>query len=1249
MMHHNGLGRGKGIRSQAGRRLAPLVEAVERRQLLAGNVGYLAGTVYLNSDGGSTISHSDAYLPGATLNLSIAGQSGIIASTTTDAKGAYLFQGLAPGNYILTEIPPSNDNAVDASYQSQVYPASRLSSTSIAVTVVDPNSLYATNRGVNNNLSIFAKDTLFSRSASDNVGPLTIDLGTNPDGGDVGTGITTFCLDEESALSANGGESFQVIPTNITQLTNGAGGIVSQAAAGQIAYLYNTYGTTTLNNVQAPALQLAIWELIYDGPPNSLTTGNYKVDGPLNASDQARFNQIVAQANAFVSESQGKSESAMFLDAFTPAQVNRPEFSQSLIATNTFNFLNSAGPANSSISGFVYVDANNNGIKESGETPIPNTTVTLTGTTGSGQNVNLTTTTDSTGAYNFANLQAGTYTITETQPTGYLDGKTTQGTPGTGTAGDNVISTITLAQSVKGINNNFGELLPSSLAGFVYVDANNNGDKETGETPIPNTTVSLTGTDDLGASVSLTTTTDSTGAYDFTNLRPGSYTITETQPANYLDGKTTQGTPGTGTAGDNVISAITLAQNVNGVNNNFGELLPSLASLSGYVYVDANNNGIKESGETPIPNTTVTLTGTSSTGQNVNLTTTTDSTGAYNFANLQAGTYTITETQPTGYLDGKTTQGTPGTGTAGDNVISTITLGQSVNGVNNNFGELLPSSLAGFVYVDANNNGVKETGETSIPNTTVSLTGTDDLNASVSLTTTTDATGAYSFNNLRPGSYTISETQPTAYLDGKTTQGTPGTGTVGDNVISAITLAQNVAGTNNNFGELLPGVSSLSGFVYLDVNEDGVKGAGEAPIPGTTITLTGTTTTGTQVSLTTTTDANGAYTFSNLQAGTYTIRETQPTGYLDGSTSQGTPGNGTTGDDFIGNITLAQGVNGTNNNFGELLPSSLSGYVYVDPNNNGIKEPGETPLSGVTITLTGTNDLGKPVTVVTTTDSSGAYNFSGLRPGIYTVTETQPAGYLEGKTTQGTPGNGVVGAGVISNIALAQEITGTNNNFAELLNTVPPGVITNGGSVSSVVLNGIHHQQSRVVVTFDGAINPAVANDPANYHITALGRDQQLFTPDDRNIPVVSVSYDPNTNQVTIIPASHIDFHYHYLLTIDYPATTVSNAYHYAEVFGRSSMTIWDYHGQWITPPAMSQRQLAADQTIKTVAYQRLATRAPQYTTPANTARSSAIRTTSADNSKSTMFFNSTKARSGHRSRMPHRILAKMGRQVSLK
>ena len=82
-----------------------------------------------------------------------------------------------------------------------------------------------------------------------------------------------------------------------------------------------------------------------------------------------------------------------------------------------------------------------------------------------------------------------------------------------------------------------------ALAGFVYVDANNDGVKDAGETPIAGVTVTLTGTDDLGA-VSRTTTTDATGFYRFPNLRPGTYTITETQPAGYLDGKDTIGTPG---------------------------------------------------------------------------------------------------------------------------------------------------------------------------------------------------------------------------------------------------------------------------------------------------------------------------------------------------------------------------------------------------------------------------------------------------------------------------------------------------------------------------------------------------------------------------------------------------------------------------------------------------------------------------------------------------------------------------------
>ena len=47
----------------------------------------------------------------------------------------------------------------------------------------------------------------------------------------------------------------------------------------------------------------------------------------------------------------------------------------------------------------------------------------------------------------------------------------------------------------------------------------------------------------------------------------------------------------------------------------------------------------------------------------------------------------------------------------------------------------------------------------------------------MNLTATTTVTGYYRFDTLRPGTYTVSETQPSGYLDGRDTAGTPGGGT----------------------------------------------------------------------------------------------------------------------------------------------------------------------------------------------------------------------------------------------------------------------------------------------------------------------------------------------------------------------------------------------------------------------------------------------------------------------------------------
>ncbi|HDZ21692.1 hypothetical protein LCGC14_0698170 [marine sediment metagenome] len=113
-----------------------------------------------------------------------------------------------------------------------------------------------------------------------------------------------------------------------------------------------------------------------------------------------------------------------------------------------------------------------------------------------------------------------------------------------------------------------------SISGFVWEDFNNDGEINFNEYAIEGVTVELTGTDDLGNAVDLTDVTDEDGIYAFVNLRSGTYTITETQPANYADGidvlGEVEGQP-MGAIGDDVFTEITLGLDQDGVNYNFGE------------------------------------------------------------------------------------------------------------------------------------------------------------------------------------------------------------------------------------------------------------------------------------------------------------------------------------------------------------------------------------------------------------------------------------------------------------------------------------------------------------------------------------------------------------------------------------------------------------------------------------------------------------------------------------------------------
>ncbi len=191
-----------------------------------------------------------------------------------------------------------------------------------------------------------------------------------------------------------------------------------------------------------------------------------------------------------------------------------------------------------------------------------------------------------------------------------------------------------------------------SLSGYVYHDRNNNGLREfgAGETGIPNVIITLTGTDVFGSAVTLSDLTDPDGQYNFSGLNPGTYTVTETQPATWASTADTIGTVGGSPQGNNtnplddVLGTITLNGGDNGVEYNFGENYLSLGNL---VWRDDDNDGQQDVGEPGISGVTVQLWSPGVNGvvgggdDQLLASTTTSGSGLYQFTHLLPGNYYV--------------------------------------------------------------------------------------------------------------------------------------------------------------------------------------------------------------------------------------------------------------------------------------------------------------------------------------------------------------------------------------------------------------------------------------------------------------------------------------------------------------------------------------------------------------------------------------------------------------------------------
>ena len=548
--------------------------------------------------------------------------------------------------------------------------------------------------------------------------------------------------------------------------------------------------------------------------------------------------------------------------------------------------------------------------------------------------------------------------------------------------------------------------LPISIAGTVYLDSDLDLTQDAGESGLAGVTLSLwkkIGSEYVDTGV--TAITDSQGNYVFSHelgLTPGTYQIRETQPQGLFSVGATPGTV-SGTATGSAVTgnrdvltqiAIPLG-GTDGINYDFAEAQP--ARIAGSVYVDTNNNGVRDAGEQGIAGATVKLVAVSTIATQQNVTVVTDTNGNYSITGLAPGSYRLVEVQPAGYFDGLDRAGTIGGVTVGRAVnpgdrIVNIQLNGGDAGIHYDFGELEPGSIRGRVhFTDKDGNCFSDT-EILAP-VVGAVVRLKDASGNVLAETLTDDNGEYEFTGLAPGVYTIEEVTPAGLIDGGDHIGTIAGVKVGqktaNDVLSSIVIGSGDNGIDYDFCEHLPAL--LAGYVYHDRNDNGLRESGEEAIPGATVLLLDAS--GTQIG-TATTDANGFYQFAGLAKGVYRVVEVHPEGWLDGKDAAGTirgvvAGSAVNPGDEIENVSLLWGDESVENNFGELLPGSIRGRVHFTDKDGNCFSDTEilAPVVGAVVRL---KDASGNLLAETLTDANGEYAFTGLRPARTSLRRLRP-------------------------------------------------------------------------------------------------------------------------------------------------------------------------------------------------------------------------------------------------------------------
>ncbi len=974
-----------------------------------GAVATLGDTVFFDADSDGLQGPTEPGLRGIKVDLYDPGLDGLCgtaddvfqATTTTDGGGYYLFSGLSDGPYCVdvdeSTLPPgatlttanepyaatitagSNDLDGDFGY---VYPGRigdlvwldvdadgvvdagepGLANVDLTLTQPGPDGYFGTADDVTAGTTTTAADGSYEfGNLPAGSYSVTVDVT------DVPTGATLTTFTTELRLNLRQGQT----------LRDADFGFVGNASLGDRVWNDdNTDGIQDGGELGIPGVTLTLVEA---GP-----------DGTLGTADDVGFPPQVTDAGGLytfpglVSGSYRVSVDASTLPPGLTSLTSGNEPLDVALPTGTNDTTVDFGYAadDASIGDRVWNDANGNGVDDAGDSGLGGVQLQLTeagpdDVLGTADDVSLfTTTTTASGAYDFPGLASGLYRVDVLESTLPAGASLTTG---------NEPADVVLGPRQDYDDADFGYVIGGSLGDRVWLDTNGDGVQDGGEPGLNGVTVVLTeagpdgafGTADDVPGGSQVTAGD--GDYAFTGLSAGLYRV------DVSDGTLPAGLVSS-TANDPLDRSLALGETF--ADADFGFWAP--ASIGDRVWDDVDGDGTQDPGEPGLSGVDLTLTGagadgTLGTADDIALgSTTTGAGGAYLFADLAAGLYRVDVNDaslPAGYA-----------GTTPDPRDVTIAAGEDVTTFD--FGYWLAGSLGDRVWEDLDADGIQDPGEPGINGATVNLTeagsdgvlGTaDDVSVGAQVTA---GDGDYGFTGLPPGLYRIDVSDGTvpAGMAATTTDPLDVTVNAGD------------VFTTVDFGFRHSG--RIGDRVWDDLDGDGVQDPGEPGLDGITVLVgtrgpdgvCGTADDGPQTAATT--SGGGLYAVEGLPPADYCVivdGASLPAGYVP-----------TTGGGLLG-VPLSPGQVVTTADFGFRRVGAIGDRVWRDVDRDGVQDPGEPGLTGVTVVLLeagpdgafGTaDDVTFPDAV---TGADGAYLFAGLPAGLYRVdvdVSTAPAGMI---------------------------------------------------------------------------------------------------------------------------------------------------------------------------------------------------------------------------------------------------------------